>query len=378
MDVPFEYTNSVYGSSFIGRNKELLAFCTLLRERNNILIYGPPKIGKRSIIYNSLDKLKRESLNFTLCNINMFNIRCIEAFFIRYTNEIFASFATSATQWNNLLKKYLPNIPYIVDESVKSQIKLTYTSKELLSVAQIEELIALTDKFAEDYSTRIVIYFEHFQDFLLFEDPHKILSLLEKNFKKLNQTNFIISGEKKNAMDEIFKNKKYFYKFAAEIDVSPIEEKFFCDYIIKSFLKAGKVVQPELAEEIYRTVDGDPWYTQHLSAICFELTKGYLNDGIISQALLQLISLYDFHYHYIASGLSKHQLRFLKAILEDVEKFSSADILDKYKLNSSANVNRLKEALTKKEIITFNKNKQAIFTDPLFKLWFKRYFFEKE
>ena len=65
----------------------------------------------------------------------------------------------------------------------------------------------------------------------------------------------------------------------------------------------------------------------------------------------------------------------IKAALEGVVKFTSGDVLDKYRLNSSANVSRLKEALTKKEIITFNEKKPATFLDPLFKLWFTTYFF---
>ena len=65
----------------------------------------------------------------------------------------------------------------------------------------------------------------------------------------------------------------------------------------------------------------------------------------------------------------------IKAALEGVVKFTSADVLDKYKLNSSANVSRLKEALAKKEIMTFNEKLPATFLDPLFKLWFTNYFF---
>ena len=65
----------------------------------------------------------------------------------------------------------------------------------------------------------------------------------------------------------------------------------------------------------------------------------------------------------------------IKAALEGVTRFTSADVLDKYKLNSSANVSRLKEALSKKEIITFSEKKSATFLDPLFKLWFVNYFF---
>ncbi|MDO4368056.1 MAG: hypothetical protein Q4C26_05100 [Bacteroidales bacterium] len=378
MESPFEYNSFATGNYFIGRNKEVALMCNLLRERNNILLYGAPKIGKKSIIYNALEKLRQEGLNFTVCNINLFNIRCIEAFFLRFTNDIFSSFATSSTEWNTLLKKYLPNIPYIVDEGNNNKIKFTYSSKDLLTNSQIEELIALPDRFAADFNIRVVIYFEHFQDFLLFDNPAKILSLMENNFKKLARTTFLFTGEKKNAMDDIFKRQRFFRGMYEEITIKPIEKRYFTDYIIKVFLKSGKVVQPDLADFMYDLVEGDAWYLQHLSAICFDLTKGFLNDKIIEQGLYNLINLYSFSYHYTASTLSKHQLRFLKAILEGVTKFSSADILDKYKLNSSANVNRLKEALTKKEIITFEPNcKEAVFLDPLMKLWFKRYFFEK-
>ena len=53
----------------------------------------------------------------------------------------------------------------------------------------------------------------------------------------------------------------------------------------------------------------------------------------------------------------------------------ATEIMKKYHLNSSANVNRLREALTKKEIVTFiNKNKIE-FNDALLKLWLGKHFF---
>ena len=187
----------------------------------------------------------------------------------------------------------------------------------------------------------------------------------------------MVTGERKNAMDEIFEVKKYFYNLVDKIDVVPIEKKIFVDYIIKGFLKGGKVIRPEQAGYIYDTLEGDPWYAQHLASICYEMTIGYLEDKTIDEALQNLINLHDFSFHTIAFGLSKHQLRFIKAVLNGVRKFSSADILDKYKLNSSANVNRLKEALQKKEIITYNGKKEIVVMDPLLKHWFIKYFFVK-
>lgn len=377
MESPFEYNKFVTGASFIGRTKEVGIVCNLMRDRNNVLMYEQAKTGKKSLIHNSLEKLKQESYNFYTCNINLFNIRCIEAFMLKYTNEVLSCFNISSAEWNNFLKKYLPSAPYMLDELSQSKLKFTYTTKELLTDQQIEEILRLPEHLTNELDTHMIIYLEQFQDILLFDDPHRIFILLEKVWKSFTNTNFVITGERINAMNYIFEDKKYFYRFAERIRLNPIEEKIFTDFIIKGFLKAGKIIHPELASAIYNIVEGDPWYAQHLASICFDMTKGYLNDKIVEQAVWCLINLHEFQFHSIAFGLTKHQLRFLKAVLEGVTKFSSADILDKYNLNSSANVNRLKEALTKKEIITFNENKEAVFMDPLLKLWFVKYFFVK-
>ncbi|MBQ3174558.1 MAG: ATP-binding protein [Bacteroidales bacterium] len=376
MDSPFFYTDIVTGPAFIGREKEVSLFCDHIRSKRNILLYGPARIGKRSLIQNALNRLSAESYRYTLFKVNLFNIRCIEAFLLRYTNILFSYFATSSMEWNTMLKKYLPQAPYELDEN-SGKPQLTYTTKELLTNEQIVELINLPDRLAKESQTNILIYFEQFQDISLFDDAHRFFKLFEKCMQEHTRTSYIITGERKNAMDEIFEKDKYFYRQTEKIDLKPINRKTFADFIVKGFLKAGKVIQPEQAETIYNAVEGDPWYTQHLADICYNMTQGYMSDKIIPKALQSLINLHDFLFHSIAYGLSKHQLRFIKALLEGVTKFSSADILDRYNLNSSANVNRIKEALTKKEILTANENKEMVFIDPLFKLWFAKYFFIK-
>ena len=379
MDAPFEYFDYVTGSHFIGRDKEVKEFCQLIEQKKNILIYGQARTGKKSIIYNSFRELDRKGYKYSLIKMNLFNIRCIEAFMIRYTNHIVGKFAASGMEWSDYLSRYMPSAPYIVKEGEQPgrSPRFIYNSKELLSDAQIREFLNLPERIATDLNCHIVLYFEQFQDIILFEDPDRIFSLFEKEWSRHTHVSYVVTGERKNAMDEIFEVKKYFYNLVDKIDVVPIEKKIFVDYIIKGFLKGGKVIRPEQAGYIYDTLEGDPWYAQHLASICYEMTIGYLEDKTIDEALQNLINLHDFSFHTVAFGLSKHQLRFIKAILDGVKRFSSADILDRFKLNSSANVNRLKEALQKKEIITFNGKKEVVIMDPLLKHWFIKYFFVK-
>lgn len=377
MESPFEYNRYVSGSQFIGRTREVSLLCNYMRERKNVLIYGPAKIGKQSLVYNSLDLLRHDHQDFILCEINLYNIRCMEAFMLKYANEVVSHFAASHTEWNAILQKHIPSAPYTVTQNAGNP-QFAYNSKDLLEESQIMAILQLPDKLAAEYRTHVLFYFKQFQDILLFDDPHGAFLILEKIWKQFASTNFIITGDRFNAMQEIFSDKKYFYMFAHNIEIVPIEEKCFTEYIVKGFQKAGKVILPEQAAGIYNLVEGDPWYTQHLASICLGLTKGYVNEGIINQAVQQLINQHDYEFHSIVYSLSKYQIRMIKAALQGVVKFTSADVLDKYKLNSSANVSRLKEALTKKEIVTFNEKQPATFLDPLFRLWFVNYFFAEK
>lgn len=376
MESPFEYNKYVQGAQFIGRSEEVAQVCNLLRNHKNILIYGPAKIGKQSLIYTAIERLWHDLKEIAICEINLFNIRCIEAFLLKFSNEIVSHFAQTPDEWGHILQRHLPHAPYTVDTTTKEP-EYTYTTKSSLSDKQIEELLSLPQSLATEYGTHIIIYIKQFQDLQLYDNPHHLFLIMEKVWNRQSNTNYIITGDRLNAMEEIFLKKKYFYHFAENIEINPIEEKTFTDFIIKGFHKAGKVILPEHASTIYNLVGGDPWYTQHLADLCFNLSKGYVNEGIIRQAISHLINLHDYEFHSIAYGLSKYQIRMIKAALDGVVKFTSADILDKYSLNTSANVSRLKDALSKKEILWFNDKQPARFIDPLFKLWFTDYFFAK-
>ena len=140
MESPFEYNKYVTGAQFIGRNKEVAHLCSLIRERNNILMYGPAKIGKQSLVYNSMELLRHDHKDITFCDINLFNIRCIEAFMLKFTNEIVSHFAASEAEWKAVMHKYLPSAPYMLD-SASLHRQFTYTTKELLTDTQIEEIL---------------------------------------------------------------------------------------------------------------------------------------------------------------------------------------------------------------------------------------------
>ena len=71
-------------------------------------------------------------------------------------------------------------------------------------------------------------------------------------------------------------------------------------------------------------------------------------------------------------GLTELQLNLLKAVANGVDTgFSKKEIIKKYRLESSTNVQGVKKAMIKKDLIDVDGS-VITFNDPIFKLWIKR------
>ena len=121
---------------------------------------------------------------------------------------------------------------------------------------------------------------------------------------------------------------------------------------------------------------GHPWYINQLAAICDSMTRGYIMEPVLIDALSCLISTHEPRFQAIMNDLTTHQVSLLRATVDGVTKLSSADVIRRYGLNSSANVKRVKDALMKKEVLVFDENDVPSIIDPLFEYWVKKYFFE--
>ena len=189
---------------------------------------------------------------------------------------------------------------------------------------------------------------------------------------------FILTGSRINAMKYIFEEKKYFWRMTEHLPLPPVDSKEIVEHIVKGFLVGGKVIERDLAAGAVKLFRSNIWYLNHFISICDSLSKGYINEGVLMEALKIIISIHEPRFFSMTNSLTDHQLSLMKAILDGEIKFSASDVIEKYRLNSSANVRRVKDALKKKEIITFNEKDEPVILDPLFEYWLRRDYFEME
>ena len=187
---------------------------------------------------------------------------------------------------------------------------------------------------------------------------------------------WVICGSGVNAMKAIFQSSQLFYRQLEHVTLSPVDEREMADHVHKGFLAAGKVVEKELLQGACRLFRGHLWYINHFAAICDHMSKGYIVEQALVEALTYLVSIHEPRFTAVMADLTTHQVSFLRAVVDGVTRFSAADVIRKYGLNSSANVKRVKDALMKKEVLVFDENDNPQIIDPLFEYWIRKYFFE--
>jgi len=234
--------------------------------------------------------------------------------------------------------------------------------------------LQLPERIAMLQNVSYVVWINEFQEIANFDDTAVFQKQLVAQWKSHNQVGYLFCGSKMNAMRELFDEKQPFYKFCEEIKIEPIDEKLFADYIVRSFSKSGRVISKEFAEILCRKVKHYPFYVQQFAHLCWLNTKGFVIDSMMDSATEELLNYNERLFRLQVDNLSLSQLHYLQAIIDDIDRFSSAEVIEKYDLHSSANITRVREALKKKEIIHFFRNK-PYFIDPVFELWLRtRYF----
>ncbi len=126
-----------------------------------------------------------------------------------------------------------------------------------------------------------------------------------------------------------------------------------------------------MAERICTAVDNHSSYVQQLAWLVWVQTKenGTATEQNFVDAHQDLIDQNTPLFDKQTESLSAYQFNFLLALADGVHsEFTTAEILQKYHLGSSANVSIVKRALIKKELIE-TEGKQVYLADPVMRLW---------
>ena len=353
----------------------------MLGKQENVYIYDAPKSGKMSVIQQTLFNMRIAHQQFIACEVSILNVRSIKAFLKKFGATVIRAIGSTPQEYAEAVTKYLSDSAFFFDTEEFSDKDEILCHNEEISDDDIRSIIMLPYKIAEDKGQSVYVILSEFQNLDLTENGERVYKAIEGVLKEMRDKEgfkcaYVFCGSMINAMKNIFDVKKFFYKQAEYLPLQDLDEQEIILYIVNGFNATGKITSRELLAGICRLFRNNLWYINHFVSICEALSKGYIMEPILLEALDKVLAVHQTRFMSIVNDLTTYQLNFLRAVLDGHIKFSASDVIEEYGLNSSANVRRLKDALMKKEIITFNDKDFPIIIDPLFEYWVKKFYFE--
>lgn len=370
---PFIFGVATSGDNFTDREKETTRLLSNFTHGVNTVLISPRRWGKTSLVKKVCKMAQSDKLKIVYLDI--FSCRTDREFYDAFASAVLkqtsSKFDEIIENSKIFLSRISPKFTMGSDPMSDFSISLELNQKS----DDIDEILQLPEKVAQKKGVRIVICIDEFQQIAEFKDSKYFQKRLRSVWQLQQSVSYCLFGSKKHLMNELFEKKSLpFYKFGDSIYLPKISTADWISYICERFESTGKHISKELAERVCVAVDNHSSYVQQLAWLLWIQTNDEATEQNFANAYQDLIDQNSPLFEKQTENLSSYQMNFLRALVDGVHsEFTSAEILHKYQLSSSANVTTIKRALIKKELIE-TENKQVQLADPVMKLWLKQEF----
>lgn len=375
METPFIFGKIARNENFTDREKETDRLITNFDSLINTIIISPRRWGKSSLVEKAASIARANNNSLRICRIDLFSVRNEEQFYELLAMAVLKSASSKWQESVDAAKRFLVRlVPKIVlNADVNNEFSLNFDWKELRNDPR--EILDLAEKVASEKGFRMVICIDEFQNISGFDDPLFFQKRLRSHWQEHQNVSYCLYGSKRHMMLDVFTNPSMpFYKFGDMIFLEKIDTASWIGFISERFSATGKTISDNQAELIVRLADKHPYYVQQLSQQVWLRTENDCQDVIVEQAHQSLVEQLSLLFATITETLSNSQISYLEAIVAGETAFSSSAVIEKYRLNSSSNVTRARNALIDKEILDNNAGTVS-FQDPMYSFWLKTSYF---
>lgn len=373
MDTPFIYGRIAEKENFTDREQETQMLVQNFSHLINTIIISPRRWGKTSLVNRTSEILAETRSNIRICHIDIFNCRTEAQFYQAYANAILKA---STNAWDEFIagaKKYLGKLVPIVSLSDNSQsYEFTFGLNFKEAQFSYDEILDLPEKIAKESGKKFVVCIDEFQNINEYDDSLGFQRKLRSHWQKHSSVCYCLYGSKRHMLLNIFNNYEMpFYKFGDIMFLPKIQEMNWIEFIRSRFEDTRKSISEEQCKKITELTKCHPYYTQQLSQQVWLRTYGKCTDKVIEESFMGVIGQLSLLFTNILDTLTPKQINFLLAVAHKESNFSSKEVLEKYKLGTSANIKNLKKATLEKDLIDIMPGEKIELQDPLFEYWLK-------
>lgn len=368
---PFVFGKAAEGAYFTDRTEDAKRLHANLTHGINTILISPRRWGKTSLVKKVIGEIDRPDI--TPVFIDIFQCKSEYEFYHAFASAIIKQTSSRLEEWVETAKSFLTNISpkfsFGPDPMNDFSLSFEWNSKEDTGA----DILQLPERLAQKKKTHLVVCLDEFQQIADFDDSLKFQKKLRSVWQHQQNVTYCMFGSKKHLMENIFNDKsKPFYKFGDLMFLKKIPTEEWVPFICSKFQESGKSISERQASTICEVTENLSSYVQHLAWVVWYKADKVVTDNDVKEAIDDLLEQNKVFFQREVEQLSERQLNFLRTLADGVTSgFSRKEIIRKYRLESSANVQAVKKALLKKDLIDVD-GQRISFNDSLFKQWLKR------
>lgn len=374
---PFVFGTTVSQGSFANREQDLERLYNNMLNGVNSMLISPRRWGKSSLVEKLIVEVRRKNPKICVVSIDLFSANSEEEFLELFAREVIKASSTKWEDWMRSGKDFFQQlVPKLsIGLNPKVDFSITFDWKEIRKYR--DEILDLPERIAREKGVKYLICLDEFQNLAAFDQYEQMEKSMRAVWQRQKSVTYCLYGSRRHMMADIFSNpSKPFYRFGEVILLEKIKREKWVDFILRKFEESKKQLTPELAVLIPEWMEDHSWYVQQLAHYTWQKSTKKVTLTNLQKALKELIATNSPFYQREVESLSRGQLNLLKAIANQAERLTSVEIIDTYKLGTSANVVKNRRVLMNLDVI-YEHNGQWDFLDPAFKRWFQNYFLQK-
>lgn len=357
MENPFALVPYVSKDLFCDREQETKTVLEYLLNGSNVTLISPRRYGKTGLIYRVFDEVKQRNVDVNTCYVDIYATEKLEDFIKTFSEAVVATLdkKKGAKAFLQFLGGLRPMLSY---NPLTGNPELTMT---FLSDYEKRHTLASIFEFLEKLDKKIIVAIDEFQQVRKY--GNNMEALLRSYIQPLRNVQFIFCGSKKHLMAEMFTDARSpFYESTRCLYLEKIDKEVYADFIVRMFAKGKKSITDEAVDFILEWTKAHTFYTQSLCNHVF-LKSGKsidLQDVLISAR--QILVENEQTFFQWRDLLTPLQWNYLKAVAKEqsVDKPFATGFIQKYNIGTSANSNRMLEALLDKELILATSTEDGV------------------
>ena len=365
---PFKYGCIVGGENYCRRQVLQRQLRELLKSGQNVVIQGARRMGKTSLVCETVKSLK----GYKLVYVDFFCVKSEGDFCRRVVSAVLkcGDGRSFLEKVGGLVKSLRP--VFTVDKDSGSPT-LLIDVKAANGVESVEEVVEMIAQLSR--TLRLCVVFDEFQDVTDIPDADVILAALRSRIQFLDEVPFVFLGSVRNRMHAIFDSPKSpFFKSAISFGVEAIDEDDLAAFIVARFRFGNRFVDAAIARHIIQVADGISGDVQELcEAVWLTTSEGAtLTHRDVDIGLEMVFARESRAFGMAVSRLTAVQLSVLRGLARHPHaKVFSSEFMHENELRSVGGLTKALKRLVADELI-YEYLGDYHFENPFFREWIKK------